>query len=70
MLEIILKVIACLILTGGALFMALAIHLACGEQKEELIQDHGRDGWIWVIGFNSFIFLLIVAGFILLLSYS
>ena len=68
MLEIILKAIGYLILTGGALFMALAIHVAVGEQKEELIRDHGRDGWIWCVSINSLIFLLIVVGFILLLS--
>lgn len=68
MLELILKIIGYILLAGGTVFMALAIHLAFGEQKEELIQDHGRDGWIWVISINSFIFLLLIVGWVVLLN--
>lgn len=68
MLEIILKAIGYLILTGATLFIALAIHCAIGEHKEELVRDHGPDGWKFALAGDIFVFLLIIAGWIWILN--
>lgn len=68
MLELVLKIIGYILLAGGTLFISLTLHLCLGEQKEELIRDFGRDGWMTSVVVNITIFLLLIVGWIVLLN--